>query len=82
MAYRSFAMKFCWKTDVLNPQSVRYSFIYRWRFKSGPFSKQNFIGYTYQDIRHIVFCLGNKLYSIKEEVLKLRLSDILSLVDT
>lgn len=39
-------------------------------------SKQNFICYAHQGIAHAVFYLGDKLYSVKEKILKHNQPDI------
>ena len=51
------------------------------RFNQGPFSEQNLVSNTHQGVLHIVFNFSDKLYTIKEKVLKQSLADI-SLVCT
>ncbi len=51
------------------------------RFNQDPFSEQNLVNDTHQGVSHIVFNLSEKLYTIKEKVLKQSLANI-SLVCT
>lgn len=46
------------------------------RFDQGSFFEQNFVGNTHQWILHIVFNFSDKLYTIKEKVLKQSLTGI------
>ena len=40
------------------------------RFNQGSFSEQYLVGNTHQRVLHIAFNFSDKLYTIKEEVLK------------
>ncbi len=63
--------------DVWNVRSAQCSSVRLVdRFNQSSFSEQNLVGYTHQGILHIVFSFSDKLYTIKEKVLKQSLTNI------
>mgnify|MGYP006395694935 CR=1 FL=1 len=67
----------------LSPHSVYLSkrrlYRLKWRVTDNQwckYAKQNFICYAHQGIAHAVFYLGDKLYSVKEKILKHNQPDI------